>query len=814
MSEWKLLHKQSDAQSNERMKDDNPTIEGEGEPKRISRRTLLAGLGMAGVAVAAGGLLAGGGLPRAYANESQSVSGNVYGPTVNHPRDLSTMNFCIPTTIALLRAADKANANFLYYVRDQGQEGFFYYDPADTATADNTGTVLVSTAGGFRFKRLINNNEVSVKWFGAKGDGVTDDMAAIQASIDIVSVWGGGTVHFPVGTYIVSPLLQTKRIILKSNVNLRGEGDNSVIKVKDDAGDYWTIFGGFQGSPKVSNVRISHLRIDQNVLNNTTCSIDPNRDNNGMKDYYWRQFCIALFDFDNITVEHVRFAPICGVNTITLNNPASKNVRILNCSFEFVQAKAPKYYDNSAVYINCRSHTIQNCRFLNTDPKKYKAFGAMETHAGQSVVSGNITDGYFTGLHLQSSEINDPELRKVYDFSDMSVTGNTFSNACLAIQLWPRKEFPIKNVSITGNTISINNKHHHFTMMVGIGSFPGILPDPGGYDNLTISGNTIQFQEEFVRRNPNASPPEPDIFEDRAFGIGFVRPVDASNLVITGNVIKNAPFTGIRIGNADKLGKVNGVQISDNMIVNCGHYPATNEKYRAAILLQSTVNGAYITDNYIRDTYDSARGLYSIRINDADGTFSNINVRNNYITSKQGGLWLDLSPAVMSDDKEGGFTPLIASYPPVSGTFEAGAILYVKEPSVTRGQTPAGYKVTAGGTAGSLSGVTVTGSHGSAVLTASGSASLAAGQWIRIGVGSQKLRIVHIAGSVLRVHEAIAAGQPASGAVSFAAPDFEPFGTVGRLAAIGDTNGSTLTQLEAEVNKLKKALRDYGVVAN
>lgn len=44
----------------------------------------------------------------------------------------------------------------------------------------------------------------SVAEFGAKGDGVTDDTAAIQAAIDAVHAEGGGEVHIPSGTYILS----------------------------------------------------------------------------------------------------------------------------------------------------------------------------------------------------------------------------------------------------------------------------------------------------------------------------------------------------------------------------------------------------------------------------------------------------------------------------------------------------------------------------------------------------------------------------------------------------------------------------------
>ncbi|WP_426153562.1 glycosyl hydrolase family 28-related protein, partial [Pseudomonas sp. DC3000-4b1] len=44
----------------------------------------------------------------------------------------------------------------------------------------------------------------NVKDFGAVGDGVTDDTAAMQKAIDAASAAGGGTVFVPSGTYIVS----------------------------------------------------------------------------------------------------------------------------------------------------------------------------------------------------------------------------------------------------------------------------------------------------------------------------------------------------------------------------------------------------------------------------------------------------------------------------------------------------------------------------------------------------------------------------------------------------------------------------------
>lgn len=45
---------------------------------------------------------------------------------------------------------------------------------------------------------------VSVKDFGAVGDGVTDDTAAIQAGIDAINAAGGGALYFPAGIYRIS----------------------------------------------------------------------------------------------------------------------------------------------------------------------------------------------------------------------------------------------------------------------------------------------------------------------------------------------------------------------------------------------------------------------------------------------------------------------------------------------------------------------------------------------------------------------------------------------------------------------------------
>ncbi len=71
---------------------------------------------------------------------------------------------------------------------------------------------------------------VSVKDFGATGDGTTDDTASIQAAINSVSASGGGTVYMPAGVYVISSTIYLSQTISESYFNpveLIGSGRNS-----------------------------------------------------------------------------------------------------------------------------------------------------------------------------------------------------------------------------------------------------------------------------------------------------------------------------------------------------------------------------------------------------------------------------------------------------------------------------------------------------------------------------------------------------------------------------------------------------------
>lgn len=124
----------------------------------------------------------------------------------------------------------------------QRHDSVYVTSPGFNGGVETTLETILATAtsafgAGFMYKESsgatarnyidwLGETHVSVKDFGAVGDGATDDTVAVQAAINRMSARGGGFVYFPVGTYLISSAL----LIDTQGVCLVGAGRRSIIK--------------------------------------------------------------------------------------------------------------------------------------------------------------------------------------------------------------------------------------------------------------------------------------------------------------------------------------------------------------------------------------------------------------------------------------------------------------------------------------------------------------------------------------------------------------------------------------------------------
>lgn len=98
--------------------------------------------------------------------------------------------------------------------------------------------------------RLQEEVVFDVRDFGAVGNGVTDDTAALERSISAASASAPATIRFPAGTYLITQALHSP-----SDVTWLGDGmDKSEIRLARATGESMIISGG-------ANVRFSQLTL-------------------------------------------------------------------------------------------------------------------------------------------------------------------------------------------------------------------------------------------------------------------------------------------------------------------------------------------------------------------------------------------------------------------------------------------------------------------------------------------------------------------------------------------------------------------------
>ena len=186
----KKIFQNSPVEPRQELEDINDLDQIQEDKKASKRRSLIA---------TAGGLV-GVGLASAYASPALALSTN----------DVITIN-----NINDLKQADTAVGAVIVLGKDNPGDGggdLFIWDSASTEATNNV-TVVNSTftSSGGRWLRSPLGSAINVKWFGATGDGQTDDTAAVKAAIEFIAQRNNNyadfiervkpSLYFPTGTY-------------------------------------------------------------------------------------------------------------------------------------------------------------------------------------------------------------------------------------------------------------------------------------------------------------------------------------------------------------------------------------------------------------------------------------------------------------------------------------------------------------------------------------------------------------------------------------------------------------------------------------
>ena len=289
---------------------------------------------------------------------------------------------------------------------------------------------------------------ISVKDFGATGDGVTDDTAAIQFAVTAAA---GKALYFPGGTYIVSSV-----ITLLSNTSLYGDRGVTTIKLKGIA--YPAANVSIFVLTGITNVYIYGL------------TFNGNKGNIGSQ----RNPINTAFQSTKVTFdscEWINCEGICINASTQVDNFEVLNCKFINCGGAPDNSDG---YRNQAVAFSADGAT--RSKNIEITGNHFFAIGLdciSMTNLDNVVVSNNTAYDSYTFL------FNTPT---VYSTINLAVTGNTIyntnqgalNNAVNPVAI----DLPaVINATISGNAIFDTDQS-------AIGIFDGS-------DNVLISNNTI-----------------------------------------------------------------------------------------------------------------------------------------------------------------------------------------------------------------------------------------------------------------------------------------------------------------------------------
>lgn len=257
---------------------------------------------------------------------------------------------------------DTVNLHFGLPAGDKGDTGDSGVYIGNEAPTDPNKNVWIDTSGEATGIKGLGSLMTSVKTFGAKGDGVTDDTIALKAAASC-----GEAVFFPAGTYLLY-----EQIDMSADINWFGEGEKSVIKLmpadKSRPEEY-------DGKTVYNCYMINHIKPSENDDKCFSISLqglvlDANKD----EFIYGEDAASCGFS----RYDHVTCLDLKNPKSVYLNNVEIRNGLIEGCY----------------IYSGDTHISISNCKFHDNGEKPHYED------------NGDYIQGDGSGLHIQGDGTN------------------------------------------------------------------------------------------------------------------------------------------------------------------------------------------------------------------------------------------------------------------------------------------------------------------------------------------------------------------------------------------------------------------------
>lgn len=428
---------------------------------------------------------------------------------------------------------------------------------------------------------MIRGAPFNVLDYGATGDGVTNDTAALQAAITAAAV-AGGAVYLPSGTYLMS-----SGVTIPSDVSLFGDGTTSELRRNTSATpfDFITIENG-AAHISLSNFYINGVtKLDNGTAANRYCGIRVWA-NGGARP----------------NAIHITGVHIDKTTSGEIQAEGNRGAILLEDCYD-VQIDRCKFYDNRATTILI---TVENgTTAINTERIQIEqCYGVGEvapfdsdfpTGFGSFISGNSHQDVLVSGCYVDG-----------FGFSNISMNGprSTVQN-CIS------KNSKYAGINLGHSTIGENCDDSVVDGNITTGNtFSGIVVTAS--KNIVVSNNTSYD-------DGNTAPwPALRVLHDSTYDPG-----ETINVTIIGNQFLNATNGGISV----EAGTY--VQITGNFIANC----ATTGLFLREKEPTETM-WAFVSNNVFIDNGGTQNSAIEVNTSVAGGTGpTNVVAKDNFIYS-------------------------------------------------------------------------------------------------------------------------------------------------------------------------------------